>query len=186
MTTIINTIAKKRNHFLQLAQNITAAFCGSIVIALAAPLSYTLPFSAIPFSIQPHVALLIAFLLGKKLGPLAVAMFITQGAMGAPVFANGACGLLNLLGPRGGYLAGYFMAAIFIGNYKPTTFIQTFLVFAASNAVIYLFGAIYLATFVGPLKALTVGIFPFLLTDALKLLIITKIATLKNVYSPLQ
>ncbi len=186
MSVMIDTIAKKRAWIKEIVRDIAAAFCGSIVIAMAAPLSYQLPFTLIPLSIQPHVALLVAFLLGKRGGPIAVAMFIAQGAMGAPIFSGGAFGLANLLGPRGGYLAGYFMAAIFIGNYKPTTYVKTFLLFTGANAIIYLFGAFWLSSFIGPLKSLSLGVLPFLLGDAIKLLIITKVAMLSSFNSTFQ
>ena len=186
MSVMVDTIANKRNVIKEVVRDLAAAFCGSVVIAMAAPLSYQLPFTLIPLSIQPHVALLVAFLLGKKKGPLAVAMFILQGAMGAPVFAGGAFGLANLLGPRGGYLAGYFMAAIFMGNYKPTTYMKTFLVLSGANAVIYLFGSLWLSSFIGPLRALSLGVLPFLVGDAIKLLIITKAAMLVSFNSPFQ
>ena len=96
-------------------KDIAVVIGASIIIALFAPLAIPLPFTPVPISTQCHVVLLISYFLGAKRASLAVLVFLCQGAMGLPVFANGASGILNIVGPRGGYLLGWLVAAFVTG-----------------------------------------------------------------------
>ena len=157
------------------------AFLGSVVIACSAPFSLFLPFSIVPITMQVHIALLVSFLLGRTAGPLAVAMFLYQGMLGFPVFAGGASGILHLLGLRGGYLLGYFIAACVLSSSGSLSNMKIFYKFAIANLVVYLFGVLWLLNFFDLSSALMVGVFPFILGDCFKLLLITKIASFFSV-----
>lgn len=159
------------------------ACLGSVIIALSSPLSFVLPFSVIPITLQVHIALLVAFLLGRKTGALAVLLFLLQGIAGYPVFAAGAFGLANFLGPRGGYLIGYFIAALVMSNSKIKTQTQVFFKLGLGNLVVYLFGYIWLSLFIGGLDAFTLGIIPFVVGDFIKLMVITKLTSFFCFYS---
>ncbi len=150
----------------------------SVIIALFAHLSIPLPFTPVPISTQSHVVLLLACLLGSKKGSLAVLTFIAQGAIGFPVFGGGASGIMNLAGPRGGYLLGWVVAAYAVGFIMERLSNRTpYRVFAAmglGNLVIYLFGLPWLSRFVGWQNAFVMGMLPFLIGDMLKLVIVTR------------
>ena len=183
---MISVLEKRFSPIKGLFLDVLIAAFGSVLIAMAAPLSCALPFSVIPLTFQVHLALLVAFLLGKKRGVLAVALFLMQGAMGAPVFAGGACGIAHLLGPRGGYLFGYLMGALFIQRWSPITLKEIFFVFIGANLVVYFFGVLFLSTFMSPFKALECGVFPFIIGDFLKTIAISACAKSLRSDSPFQ
>jgi biotin transport system substrate-specific component len=128
----------------------------------------------VPIATQNSVVLLLAVLLGPRKGAAAVLAFLVQGALGWPVFAGGIGGAAVLLGPRGGYLIGYLVAAYAVGalieKAQEKTAAKTFLALAAGTGIIYVLGAGYLSLFVGAEKALFLGVAPFILGDVLKTL----------------
>lgn len=148
----------------------------SFVLALFAKVAIPLPFTPVPIATQSAVVLLLGALLGARRATAAVFAFLAQGAMGLPVFAAG-IGLAYLFGPCGGYLFGYLAAAFVVGGLfeRSKDLFSATLAMIAGTLVIYLFGAGYLATFIGLKKALLLGVAPFLLGDALKILVCLKI-----------
>lgn len=161
-----------------LFRDIALILLSSVVLGLFAKVSIPLPFTPIPIATQPHIVLLLAALLGAKRAGAAVLSFLTQGAFGLPVFAGGMGGIAILLGPRGGYLIGYLAAAFVVGwllEKRKKTLGNTALALTAGNFVIYLFGAGYLSTMIGFQKAFVLGVAPFLIGDALKILACLKI-----------
>src|SRR5690349_7856756 len=87
----------------------------SLIICLASPISIRLPFTPVPITLQCHVILLLAVLLGSKRGALAVIAYLGEGAMRLPGFAGAKGGVIHLLGPTGGYLFGYVATAFVTG-----------------------------------------------------------------------
>lgn len=157
--------------------NIAKVILGSFALALSAQVSIKLPFTPVPIAIAPHVALFLGAFLGRKLGAMAVITYIIQGAMGLPVFSAGAFGIAHLFGPTGGYIFGYVAAAFTTGYLveKSKHQIHASLALIAGNVVIYAFGLSYLSTFIGFKMALTLGCLPFLIGDALKLVVINSL-----------
>ncbi|MEI6243178.1 MAG: biotin transporter BioY [Chlamydiota bacterium] len=151
---------------------------GSLVLALCGPISIKLPFTLVPIALAPHICLALGALLGRNRGSLAVLLFIFQGVIGLPVFALGNFGLLCLFGPTGGYIVGYVAAAYFTGylceRIQEKSSYKTFLALATGNAIIYLFGIPQLSFFIGFPSAILLGFLPFLIGDALKLLLVYK------------
>src|SRR5690349_3570372 len=77
----------------------------SLFVALCARLSLPLPFTPVPLTLANFGVLLVGVLLGSKRGFAALALYLTQGAAGLPVFSPaGPGGIAQLLGPTGGYL----------------------------------------------------------------------------------
>lgn len=161
-----------------LFRDIAFTLFASFLLGLFAYVSIPLPFTPIPIATQPHIVLLLAALLGVRRAGAAVFSFLSQGALGLPVFAGGAAGAAILFGPRGGYLIGYLVAAFVVGwilEKREKTLGNTAWALIAGNFTIYLFGAGYLATMIGMQKAFFLGVAPFLLGDALKILACMKI-----------
>jgi biotin transport system substrate-specific component len=150
----------------------------SLVIALSGQLSIPLPFTPVPLVLQSHVILFFAAVLGSRRGFFAVLAFLMQGLMGLPVFASGSVGLLALLGPTGGYLLGYLIAAWTTGwmmeNAKERTVKSTALALISGNLAIYLFGLPWLSFFIGFKAALICGFLPFIAGDFLKIVLTMK------------
>jgi biotin transport system substrate-specific component len=151
---------------------------GSFLIALCAPISIPLPFSPIPLTLQVHMCLSLGALLGSRIAALAVLTYILQGLAGLPVFALGKSGILHLMGPNGGYLIGYVLGTYLTG-YAVKRF-STITALILGNLTIYLFGALRLSGFIGFNNAIVIGILPFLLTDLMKNLLISRLLYNKN------
>jgi biotin transport system substrate-specific component len=151
----------------------------SVIIALFAPISLRLPFTPVPIGTQAHVILFLSCLLGSKRAALAVLTFLFQGAIGLPVFAGGAGGILHLVGPTGGYLAGYVLAAFVTGflmeRMSHRTPSKAFLAMGLGNLILYLFGLPWLSRYVGWQSAFLLGMAPFLIGDWLKLVVATRL-----------
>ena len=98
-----------------------------------------------------------------------------MGALGLPFFAGGASGLAYMSGPTLGYLVGFVIAAYVVGLLAERGLersVRTSPVpFLIGTLVIYAFGAGWLAILFGVEQALALGVLPFLVGDALKLVL---------------
>ena len=74
-----------------------------------------LPFTPVPITLQTLMVLLSGAMLGPVYGALSMIVYLLLGAIGLPVFAGGGSGVAALLGPSGGYLFSYPIAAFVIG-----------------------------------------------------------------------
>jgi len=149
----------------------------SLLIGLSAQLAIPLPFTPVPVTLQTLVVLVAGFLLGSWRGALAVLAYLGEGLAGLPLFSAGTGGLAHLLGPTGGYILGFLLAAFVVGWLAervlaalPRAALRPPVAFLAGTAVIYLCGATWLGAFVGAGKAVSLGVLPFLAGDAVKLL----------------
>lgn len=91
----------------------------AVAAAFGAQVAVRLPWTPVPVTLQPLLVILAGAVLGPRAGALSMAAYLSVGALGAPVFANGGAGLPWLLGPTGGYLlaapAGAFVAGAVAG-----------------------------------------------------------------------
>ncbi|MBE9102029.1 biotin transporter BioY [Vacuolonema iberomarrocanum] len=151
---------------------------GSLFIAGAAQIAIPLlPFSPVPITGQTFAVLLVGAALGSKRGALCVLTYLTQGAVGLPVFTGAGAGIATLAGPTGGYLIGFMFAAYLTGWLAERGWdrrLQTnFLAMLLGNLVLYTFGLAWLGVLVGYDKVLALGLWPFIPGDLLKLAIAT-------------
>ncbi len=156
-----------------LGQEVLLILSGSLLVGLMAQIAISLPFTPVPITGQTFGVLLVGALLGSRRGALALGLYLLEGIAGLPVFAGGTGGPARLLGPTGGYLLGFVAAAGVTGwlcerGWDRRVFTAA-LAMLVGNIVIYLFGLPWLALFVGPEKALMMGLWPFIPGDALKL-----------------
>jgi len=168
----MKTIAIEWKKIPTWAQHTLVILGSSILLGLFAHLA--IPLSPVPIATQPTLVLLLAVLLGSKRAPAAVAGFLAQGALGFPVFANGMAGIGVLVGPRGGYLFGYLVAAYVVGKiveaFPNRNLLTAFLAMVVGNLILYILGASWLSTFIGIDKAILLGVVPFLFFDLVKIL----------------
>lgn len=147
---------------------------GSLLVALLAQVRIPLPFTPVPLTGQTFAVLLVGALLGARRGAWSLALYLLQGALGAPVFAGGKAGLVHLFGPTGGYLLGFLAAAWLVGWFAERGGERrlpiSLLTFLLGEAVIYLFGLPWLAFFVGWERVLIAGLLPFLPGDLIKVI----------------
>jgi biotin transport system substrate-specific component len=147
----------------------------SLVTAVSAQIAVPLPFSPVPLTGQTFGVLLTGALLGPRLGALAMLLYLAEGGLGLPFFAGGAAGPARLLGPTGGYLLSYPLAAWLTGSLavrgwdrRPLTMLAAMLL---GSLAIFAVGAAQLSHFVGVHHAFWMGVLPFLPGDALKALL---------------
>ena len=131
-----------------------------------------IPLWPVPITGQTFGVLLVGAALGSRRGALSLILYLTEGALGLPVFAGGAAGISRIAGPTGGYLIGFVAAAFVIGWLCERGWDRHFLTMALAmltgNLVIYLFGIPWLAQFTGWEKVWAAGLLPFLPGDLLK------------------
>jgi len=134
-----------------------------------------LPFTPVPITLQTFFTFLSGAILGKYLGALSQLIYVLLGVVGLPVFAKGSSGIGPLLGPTGGYLMGFIPAAFLIGwileRREKAPFGLVFLAMVVGLLGIYIPGVGWLmwVTRLSLVKALLLGVLPFLPGDAVKI-----------------
>jgi biotin transport system substrate-specific component len=148
-----------------------AVVLGAVTVAVAAQVAVPLIGTPVPMTLQPLAVLVVGGLLGARLGAAALVLYLALGALGLPVFTPGGLpGAARLIGPTGGYLLSYPVAAAVVGwlatSSRP---LRLLLASAAGMVVIHLGGAAQLAILTGNAGAATrYGLVPFLTGDLLK------------------
>lgn len=134
----------------------------------------TIPIGPVPIVLQNMFVLLAGLILGPARGTACVAVYLLVGLAGLPVFAGGTSGIGKLLGPTGGYLLGYLPAVLVTGVLSKTLGKKPagdILAMAAGSVVVYAAGVPWLkiAFSMSWGKAVSAGMLPFLLGDAVKI-----------------
>jgi biotin transport system substrate-specific component len=155
----------------------------AVVLAAGAQVTFAIPGTPVPFLLQPMIVVMAGLMLGPVAGAASMALYLAAGALGAPVFSpvpGLPQGAARFLGPTGGYLIAYPIAAWVAGTVagKQSTFFRRFLAGCAGIAMIFVGGISQLTIQTGSiLRALELGITPFVPLDAVKALIAAAIAT---------
>jgi biotin transport system substrate-specific component len=159
----------RRNRVARLAGPIGL---GALVVTLAAQVVVPVPLSPVPMTLQPLAVLAVGGLLGAAGGVSALILYIALGALGLPVFAGGGAGALHLVGPTGGYLLAFPVAAGVTGalvSRNPRSVLRVLLACVIGMVIIHVGGVAQLALLGGdPRLAFRVGFLPFLTGDLLK------------------
>src|SRR4029077_14994245 len=103
---------------LRFAERAGAVAFMIVLTAAAAQISIPLPFTPVPFTLQPMVVLVGGAVLGSRLGMTSQLLYLALGIAGVPLFAASPVlpqGAARLLGPTGGYLLSYPAAAFVTG-----------------------------------------------------------------------
>src|SRR5215213_2870512 len=88
----------------------------AVTLALASQVAVPIPGTPVPITLQPLVVVLAGMWLGPAAGATSMLLYLTAGALGLPVFSPfGAPGIARFLGPTGGYLFAYPVAAFVAG-----------------------------------------------------------------------
>ena len=149
-----------------------AVGAAALLVAGSAQVSVLVPLSPVPMTLQPLAVLVVGGLLGASLGASALVLYLALGLLGLPVFAGGSGGLLHVLGPTGGYLLAFPVAAAVAGGLvgRTPSLGRVLLGCALAMVVIHAGGAAQLALLGGDAgAALRVGFVPFLTGDLLKI-----------------
>jgi len=147
----------------------------AVLTAAGAQLSFPLPFTPVPFTIQPMIVLIGAAALGSRLGALAQIFYLMLGIAGLPVFAFSPelpQGVARLLGPTGGYLMAYPIAAFLTGLLAERgldrRYLGSIVAMGVGLSVIFAGGVLWIARSTGIETALATGLYPFILVDVIK------------------
>lgn len=147
---------------------------GTLLAAICAHVAIPLSFTPVPLTLQPFAVLLLGLLLAPRLAAFTFVAYLAEGAMGLPVFAPNAAapgGLAHLLGPTGGYLMAYPLAAALISWLWRRTgrgFAAGVLCAAAGDAAILISGALWFSVLPHIANAPALAVLPFLPGDVLK------------------
>ncbi len=149
---------------------------GVAALALTAKIQVPVWPSPVPVTLTTFAVLSIGAAYGPKLGLATILAYLGLGALGWDVFAGSsaeASGLAYMAGSTGGYLAGYVLATLALGQAARRGWDRSVLgtagAFALGTALIYLPGVLWLGVLYGfdaPIFAW--GVTPFLIGDALK------------------
>ena len=164
------------------------ALAASLFVAVCAQI--TVPLWPVPVTGQTFAVLSVGLVCGWRIGGAALLLYLIEGAIGLPFFAGGKAGWATVIGPSGGYIWGFILAAALVGYFAERGWDRTFLGTAAAmflgNVTLYAPGLIWLAIFyAGPGQeyiaatgaetalgaSINAGLLPFLIGDGLKLLL---------------
>ncbi len=171
-----------------LLNRVAGVALGALLVAGAAQVSIPLPGTPVPMTLQPMAVLLVGGLLGAPLGALSMILYLAMGAAGLPVFTPTVplVGFARLLGPTGGYLLAYPVAAWVVGRVLTPgltpginpPWLRTSLGVVGGLVLIHVGGLAQLAILTGNLSAAArFGTWPFLLGDLLKLAVLVPVLT---------
>ncbi|MCD5413669.1 MAG: biotin transporter BioY [Clostridiales bacterium] len=180
-------------------RNMSICSMFAVLTAVFAQIAIPLPFSPVPFTLQVIAVLLSGALLGSKLGSISQIVYLLLGAVGVPVFARFSAGLGALVGPSGGYLIAFPIAAYLIGFIVERKTMQgdsSSLSFIVINSIAMLLGvSLIFAIGVVQLKfvasltwdlAFKYGVLPFIIPDLAKIAIaVLLVHSLRKAFSKL-
>jgi biotin transport system substrate-specific component len=167
---VISQRALPRSWVVSVLLVVTAA----ALTALAAQWRIHLPFTPVPITGQTFAVLLTGAALGWKLGAAGQLLYVTVGALGAPVFSDASGGVEVITGATGGYLIGFVFAAGVVGwmagHRQDRTFATMFTAFILGSMVVYAFGVtgLMVSADMSLTGAVEAGAVPFLLGDLIK------------------
>lgn len=160
-------------------KTIDLVYIGLGAALIAACAWITIPLT-VPITLQTMGVCLIAALFGTKRGTISTLIYIVLGAIGVPVFSGFKAGIGVLLGSTGGYIVGFIFTALIVGlvSDKTNNIFALIGSMIAGILVCYAFGtawfAVVYAKTSAPAPLLTIlgwCVFPFLLPDAVKIII---------------
>jgi biotin transport system substrate-specific component len=158
-------------------------------VAVCAHISLPLPFTPVPLTLQNFAVLLVGMFLGPVAGFSAMVLYLVEGALGLPVFTPYAAGgVAHLLGPNGGYLFSYPIAAATAGwvvramQHVTSRFRSALVAATIATLPIFLLGATWLAHFLhlGVSATWVLAVAPFIPGE------IVKITAAAGIFSTLQ
>ena len=156
---------------IQLRMTVYASLMAALIAAGAL---VSIPIGPVPIVLQNMFVFLAGILLGSRWGLASLSVYLLAGACGLPVFAGGSGGIGRIIGPTGGYLLGYLPVVFVIGliseKFGRRT-ITDLIAMLCGSAILYFCGVTWLKILTGMswMKSLALGMVPFLLGDALKI-----------------
>lgn len=178
-----------------ITNKVLLAFAFAALTGILAQAKIYLPWTPVPITGQTIMVLMTGVILGRNWGGISQTIYVILGVLGIPWFASGKSGVAALIGPTGGYLMGFIVAALFVGyitdrylarnasrNFLKITGILMF----ANFVIIYGLGLIGLGAWLNLIKGSSVsfldlielGAAPFVIGDILKLIFVSMVSML--------
>ena len=174
--TIVDAIAPSSVFKYRILRDITLVVAFVIITAAFARVSIPLPFTPVPITGQTFAVLLTGALLGSRRGAISMALYVVVGSW-LPLYSAGTSGIFWAL-HAGGYLLGFVPAAFLVGYLSERGWDRgpkIILAMIIGNALIYIPGLMQLSLFVPDGKTLSLGLYPFIAGDIIKLLLVSLI-----------
>jgi len=178
----------RRIYGLNLFYKLILTFSFACLTGILAQVRFYLPGTLVPITGQVFAVLLAGVILGKYYGGFSQIIYLGLGSIGIPWFQGVSGGLAYLMGPTGGYLIGFVLAAFFIGfiidkYVKSRNFIGMIsLMIFSTFLLIYIPGLIWFYVWTGfsfgVIEIFTMCVLPFVFIDLGKSLIASLIAVL--------
>lgn len=142
------------------------------VIAAVSP--FAIPVGPISLSLCTLLLYTAPYILGWRQGAVATLVYILLGMTGVPVFTGFQGGIGKVLGPTGGYIAGYIPLVIITGlaiRFFPRSRAVQFLGMIAATAVLYTLGTAWFCvqSQSSLQRAVALCVFPFIPGDLIKM-----------------
>jgi biotin transport system substrate-specific component len=176
LSTLSSTVWPAHSTNARVARNVLLALVGTLALTISAKTQ--IPFWPVPMTMQTFVVLVIGMAYGSRLGVSTIALYLLEGALGLPVFAGTpeqGVGLAYMMGPTGGYLAGFVVGAWVCGSLAERGFdrtpLKSLIAMSLGHALIFVFGVAWLAQLMGFEKAIMVGVVPFWAATIVKTLL---------------
>jgi biotin transport system substrate-specific component len=157
---------------------VAAASLGlALALTAAAQIRIPLPFTPVPITLQTLVLYVGAAWLGPRLAVSGIGLYVGAALLGMPVMSGLRGGVAAFAGATGGYVLGWFLAAVVVGSllvpWAASSWRRSAIAMAAGSAVILFTGALHLALLLdlSAADAILLGVLPFLPGDALKILV---------------
>jgi len=151
-------------------------FLGSFLLAAASQVAIPLPFTTAPFTLQTVAVFLLGVTLGPKRALASVLLYLSEGAMGLPVFSLGHGGWIHLGGLNAGWVLAFAPAAWVVGTVYQrlagSTTRRLLVACLAGESVIFAIGLLWIAALSGGQTALVLASMPLLITDLLKIALV--------------
>ena len=162
---------KIEENFSFITKTFTVILC-SLILVLSAKIKVDL--YPVPMTLQPLAILMISMLCGRNIAVATVSLYLFQGMIGLPVFAYGG-GLPYLMGPTGGFLFGFLVASLIVGELADRgwgkVLFKSVFAMMLGMFIIYLFGIVQLSIIKGFEFAILKGMQPFIVGDFYKLIL---------------
>ena len=178
----IQTLTTPQERALEASRQVALVVGASLVVALCAKITIPLmPLTPVPLTVQNLGVLLVGLLLGSRRGFAALALYLAEGAAGLPVFSPGPGGILQLLGPTGGFLLAYPFVA-FLAGYVFERGAKSFVRAAAAGllaeSLLFAGGLTGLYLYTHSLaKAAYFGLYWFIAAETIKVMVAAVVAT---------
>lgn len=160
----------------------SVAFCGLAIALITVSAWVTVPLGPVPFTLQTMMLAFVLLLFPAREAVVSVAGYVALGAIGVPVFSGMKGGLASILGPTGGFIIGFVLgavAAVLIlkawksPNSKAMGLVREYVAAFVFLAISYVCGWVQLMAVAGmnPMAAFLAGIAPFIVLDAIKIVV---------------